>query len=89
MKRNPNIPKIKEKLYIICEGIGDKIYLDRIFSFYESKYDIKVIQSGGKNKVVSKLREVLILHPHNEYYIFIDTDMDGNNTIIRYEKEMK
>lgn len=89
MKRNPNIPKIKEKLYIICEGIGDKIYLDRIFSFYESKYDIKVIQSGGKNKVVSKLREVLILHPHNEYYIFINTDMDGNNTIIQYEKEMK
>lgn len=48
MKRNPNIPKFKEKLYIVCEGVGDKIYLDKIFSLYESKYDIKVISSGGK-----------------------------------------
>lgn len=89
MKRNPNIPKFKEKLYIVCEGIGDKIYLDKILSLYESKYDIKVIPSGGKNKIIDKLREVLIFHPHNKSYIFIDTDTEGVKALENYKKQMK
>ena len=56
MKRNPNIPKFKEKLYVVCEGIGDKIYLDKIFSLYESKYDIKVVSCGGKNKIIDNTK---------------------------------
>ena len=87
MKRNPNIPKFKEKLYIVCEGVGDKIYLDKIFSLYESKYDIKVIPSGGKNKIIDKLREVLILHPHNKCFIFVDTDTEGIKALENYKKQ--
>jgi len=88
MKRNPNIPKFKEKIYIVCEGVGDKIYLDKIFSLYESKYDIKVIPSSGKNKIIDKLREVLILHPHNKCFIFVDTDTEGIKALENYKKQM-
>lgn len=60
MKRNPNIPCFKETVYIICEGIGDKIYLEKIFSLYDSKYDVNVIECGGKDKTVWKLRDIII-----------------------------
>lgn len=89
MKRRLNIPKFKEKVFIICEGVGDKIYLEKVISFYETKYDICVISSGGKDKIVNKLREVLIHHPHNEYYIFIDTDANPKEVINNYQKQMK
>ena len=85
MKKRPNIPKLKEKLYIVCEGVGDKIYLEKVFSFYETIYEVKVIISGGKTKIVDKLREILILHPHNKCLIFIDTDTLGKNTINKYK----
>ncbi len=89
MRRKPHIPQFKEKLYVICEGIGDKIYLDRIFSFYKSEYDIKVISSGGKDKIIDKLREILILYPYNEYFLFVDTDCDGKKAIEKYKIKMK
>ena len=85
MKRNPKIPKFKEKVFIICEGIGDKIYLDRIFSFYESKYDIRVIQSNGKQNIVDKLKDVLIFNPYNEWFIFMDTDVNVKKNIEELE----
>lgn len=89
MKRKPNIPKFKEKLFIVCEGIGDKIYLDKVFSLYKSKYEIKVIPSGGKDKIIDKVRDVLILHPHNECFIFVDTDIESKKTIDSYKRKMK
>lgn len=89
MKRKSNIPIFKEKIYIICEGIGDKVYLDKVFSFYNNNYDIRVIPSNGKDKLVDKLKEVLILHPYNEYYLFVDTDFLGKETITKYEQQLK
>ncbi len=89
MKRIPNFPRFKEKIYIICEGIGDKIYLDRIFSFYDSNYNINVISSSGKNRIVDKLREVLILYPHNHCFLFVDGDKNARQTIENYKRLMK
>lgn len=86
IKRKPNLPNVKEKINIICEGDGDKSYLDKVLNFYNIKYKIIVHPSNSINLIVDKLKKVLKVNSLNKYYIFIDGDgkyESRYNTLIR------
>mgnify|MGYP003315272053 CR=1 FL=1 len=89
IKRKPNLPNIKEKINIICEGDGDKLYLDKVLNFYNVKYKINVQPSNSINLIVDELKKVLKINSLNEYYVFFDSDGDYQNRYNQIVKELK
>ncbi|MBE6130927.1 MAG: hypothetical protein E7183_04325 [Erysipelotrichaceae bacterium] len=89
INRKPSLPKIKEKVFVICEGEGDKIYLNKVLNFYNDKYDIKIFPSNSVNLIVDQLKKVLKVNSENKYYIFFDIDGNYKRSINKLINELK
>ena len=71
--------KTKKSLYLICEGLTEKLFVEKLKSTFESKYDsIEIVNANGKDKIVKKYKNIKRI---NDYDINIMCDLDGKKSI--------
>ena len=92
MKKNKFVrqhPLFKEHLYIVCEGIADKIFLEKFFKQFELKYEVKVKGSGSINNIFNTYKKIKAVHNYKTVIIFIDLDGKGDKNLKKIKDDFK
>lgn len=74
-------PNYKERLYIVCDGLADELFLKELFKFVSLKFEVKIEPAGSINKVFKTYRKIKSIYGEIEVLILIDLDGIGNKNI--------
>ncbi len=66
--------KIKENIYLICEGITEVEFVEKIKSTFESKYNVIMENAQSGDRIVKKYKNILKMNPYAKVLIMIDLD---------------
>ena len=81
------LPFSKEDIYLIVEGEVDEIFLDRIFSFFDKKYNVRIRVAGGNGNIPIHVNILKKIYSFSK--IFVLYDLDANFTIKDIKKLLK
>lgn len=72
------IPSSKQELYVVVEGYADKETIKRIIKNLDLKFDVRVVDAGGKDKIISKYRSLKAMYSESEIVVLYDLDGKRN-----------
>jgi len=83
MMRVNNIKRVtrnflKEDLYLVVEGEVDEIFLNKILSFFPTKYNVRVRVANGNGNIPIHVNILKKIYSYSQ--IMVMYDLDANNT---------
>jgi len=79
MRINRTLPKNKERLFIIVEGMADKEFINALLNsdYLNLNYKVIPVNAYGHGNLLDKLKSIKSTHPISTVLIFLDLDGKG------------
>lgn len=85
--RRSNLEFLKEDLYLVVEGEIDEMFVNKIISFFPTKYNVRIRVANGNGNIPIHVNILKKIYSYSK--IMALYDLDGNNNIDTITKYLK
>lgn len=85
--RRSNLEFLKEDLYLVVEGEIDEMFVNKIISFFPTKYNVRIRVANGNGNIPIHVNILKKIYSYSK--IMVLYDLDGNNNIDTIMKHLK
>lgn len=89
MKRanRSNLEFLKEDLYLVVEGEIDEMFVNKIISFFPTKYNVRIRVANGNGNIPIHVNILKKIYSYSK--IMVLYDLDGNSNLENINKYLK